>query len=877
MADGSVTFTVELDDRDAQKEIDRLSKKIKSVEEDQSIKKVTKERYESELKTISEAYKASLKTDDTAMQETLSKNYDTVSAKLERVKESMLENDDVIKALRSEAGRYTEEMVKAGDAGESAFAKARETVREFATNAAIGIKGIITGIIGFGKQAVSIFKNIGTRLIAVAKRINVFSRAIDAIEPKLKRIRGLIGRVFVFSVITAGLRHLRKTLSEWLEQNTQLTAALANLKGVFATAFEPIFSAAIPALTALLNVLTQVIAAIAQFNAYLFGKTAKQAQDNAKALTEQADATKAAGGAASKAAKQLANFDEINQLTDKSGGGASTTAPTFDFEFENIDVSDWGQKFSDTLDRIIEKLKALPAIFSGIAASINEKVKGVLDALTFDGLTEKMQTIGKLLAESFNQLVKDINWYNIGAALGAGLQLALSAIVGFIYTFDWQQLGGALAAMLNGLVSQIHWDEVGKMLWAGFKIAIETLAGFLLGLDMPQLAKAASNIVINFFNSMQDTLKNIEWYRLGEQLRDFLVNVDWAGVAHSVFTAIGGAFGAAASFLWGLIHDAWEGIVQWWHDVAFEDGKFTVDGLLSGIFWKLDSIKVWLEQNVFTPIINGFREVFKIGSPSKVFEELGGYLIDGLFIGLSNIGNKVSEWGNSLLNGIRNVLSVHSPSRETEEIGEYCLEGFVNGMKNLPTITAMFNTEIQNMTAIATMFADTTEKLIEAVYKLFTEMLKKAEDTTRAVTIAMSTMFSNMAATSISAIQSIISALNSIPREITTVHTIIERTASGGSNLPFISTGNVPRLAQGAVIPPNREFLAVLGDQKSGTNIEAPLDTITQAVTAALGNSGFGRNMTVILEMDRREFARASFKAYNEEQQRIGVSLGSAY
>ena len=36
----------------------------------------------------------------------------------------------------------------------------------------------------------------------------------------------------------------------------------------------------------------------------------------------------------------------------------------------------------------------------------------------------------------------------------------------------------------------------------------------------------------------------------------------------------------------------------------------------------------------------------------------------------------------------------------------------------------------------------------------------------------------------------------------------------------------IPRLAQGAVIPPNREFLAVLGDQKRGTNIEAPLDTI---------------------------------------------------
>lgn len=44
----------------------------------------------------------------------------------------------------------------------------------------------------------------------------------------------------------------------------------------------------------------------------------------------------------------------------------------------------------------------------------------------------------------------------------------------------------------------------------------------------------------------------------------------------------------------------------------------------------------------------------------------------------------------------------------------------------------------------------------------------------------------------------------------------------------------VPALARGAVIPPNREFLAVLGDQRQGTNVEAPLSTIQQAVVAAL-------------------------------------------
>lgn len=47
-----------------------------------------------------------------------------------------------------------------------------------------------------------------------------------------------------------------------------------------------------------------------------------------------------------------------------------------------------------------------------------------------------------------------------------------------------------------------------------------------------------------------------------------------------------------------------------------------------------------------------------------------------------------------------------------------------------------------------------------------------------------------------------------------------------------------PRLAQGAVIPPNREFMAVLGDQKSGTNIEAPLETMVQAFRQAMAEGG---------------------------------------
>lgn len=86
--------------------------------------------------------------------------------------------------------------------------------------------------------------------------------------------------------------------------------------------------------------------------------------------------------------------------------------------------------------------------------------------------------------------------------------------------------------------------------------------------------------------------------------------------------------------------------------------------------------------------------------------------------------------------------------------------------------------------------------------------------------------------------------------------------------IPGVSVGKVsniylPRLAQGAVIPGGREFLAVLGDQPKGqTNIEAPLDTIKQAVAEVLaqvnvGGSGYNGRIEVPVIIDGREIARA--------------------
>ena len=81
----------------------------------------------------------------------------------------------------------------------------------------------------------------------------------------------------------------------------------------------------------------------------------------------------------------------------------------------------------------------------------------------------------------------------------------------------------------------------------------------------------------------------------------------------------------------------------------------------------------------------------------------------------------------------------------------------------------------------------------------------------------------------------------------------------GGQEIRPFTIPNIPYLAQGAVIPPNREFLAVLGDQKQGNNIEAPESLIRRIVREETANLG-GGEQTVILQLDRDQLGKVVYK-----------------
>ena len=888
--DASVSVGVNLNTGKADKELQRLEQKVLKLQEDLTVGKSKKGALTAELEQAQKALaelqaqtkieggKAIISPENvtkiSAMQEKITSVRAAVDKQNEALKSTQMELDG-IKLRYGEVSQKAQELAAAerGGADDTAKGKLASVLQSFTGSAdvpklqtvlsglAAGFKEIASAALSAGKTVTKGFLSAAgsglKKLVSLAGRagkafLNLFKTAGKTngafgggIKNILRYALGLRGLYALFgklrAAMTEGFKNLAQFSSGTNKSLSNLKSSLTQLKNALATAFAPILQTIEPILTRFINMLSKAADYIARFTAALTGKSSytratKVQEDYAKSI-------EGTGAAAEDASKSMAKFDEINQITTKDtssgGGGSFETSPADMFEtvaIEPLDFASWGEAFSAMLDKIlVDGIPNLKEAFASFADWLNGFSSKLYEVFTFPGVLEKVSQLGRDLANAFNGLVDQINWTSLGAALGAGLNLAIAFLVNFIYTFDWMKLGAKLAAMFNAMVSEIDWYSVGMLLWAKFKIALETLAGFLLNVDMKELAHAASQLIIGFFDSMSDTIQSIDWQALGHQIADFLANIDWNGVMDSMFEAIGSALGGLAAFLWGLIEDAWNDVVDWWHEVAYEDGKFTIKGLLNGIWEALKNIGQWIKEHIFQPFIDGFKKAFGIASPSKVMAEQGGFVIDGLLNGIKKGIQPVIDLFTKLKEKIENIL---------KKISEFVSNVFAGDWKDA-------------WSGITDIFKDAWNGIIGFL-----------EDAVNLIIDGINWMISKLNTFSITTPE----WLNKLS---------VTKGLGGktfGFNIPTLASVQLPRLASGAVIPPNREFMAVLGDQKSGTNIETPLSTMVQAFKQAMNETGGAgaRQMTIVLQLDRRELGRAVYQLNNEETQRVGVRLAGA-
>lgn len=293
--------------------------------------------------------------------------------------------------------------------------------------------------------------------------------ATEGLNRFSKRVMGLAKRVFVFTVILRALRKLQELLKTMTSTDKQVQTSLANIKGNLLTAFQPIYEVALPALKELLLVLEQVTAFVAQFTAAMFGKSVAQMQKNAKALNKQATATSAVGKATDKAARSLANFDELNQLSSSdssSGGGSSAGAsmPSFDSDIGEMDA-----KIQIILSHALV-LAGVALIMIGIATmNIKAALTGVglvITGLTFgkgSGAFDKTPPWIKQVV-TWAQLILGAVLIIVGIALlaaaGSGIPFILAGISMMATGFAYGKVSGAFAETPQWLKTILTWGAV---------------------------------------------------------------------------------------------------------------------------------------------------------------------------------------------------------------------------------------------------------------------------------------------------------------------------------------------------------------------------------------------------------------------------------
>ncbi|MEZ3487318.1 MAG: hypothetical protein K1W22_12220 [Lachnospiraceae bacterium] len=97
------------------------------------------------------------------------------------------------------------------------------------------------------------------------------------------------------------------------------------------------------------------------------------------------------------------------------------------------------------------------------------------------------------------------------------------------------------------------------------------------------------------------------------------------------------------------IEDAFFGIVE----VIFGAGGDIIAGFFNGILEGIKDIGGWLKENVVDRFVNSFKNLFGIHSPSTVMAELGTFLMQGLFEGISSLVESVV----SIFTGIKDSIA----------------------------------------------------------------------------------------------------------------------------------------------------------------------------------------------------------------------------
>ena len=393
-------------------------------------------------------------------------------------------------ADKSSAKNAAKEMAEeAQKVSQTTFSKMGSSLKNAYVSGAWGaMKSALSGILGLTKRLISPVTKLTDRFgkfFAAIKRIAIYRAIRWALKEIVQGFQEGRENAYQWAVIAG---------NQFAKSMDMMATSALYLKNSLGAMTMPLTNYLAPILDSLIDKFVDLINLINQFFATITG-----ASTWVKALKYPAQYLEQAAGSAKELKNQLLGFDELNILKAPNlGGGGSALDYSnmfqemqlsvdgksfFDSLKDAIKKGDWkgvGKLFADKFNQMIASIDAM-SWAKWLGDKINNALTLVHTLLTESDFSQVGQKIGEFMSnlrldwakisgswlrwklnilEAFLSIVRNVNWGNIGHAIGEAVKGLLNGFATWLNELGTRQQSFDLSIWLTDIIAGVDWNGV---------------------------------------------------------------------------------------------------------------------------------------------------------------------------------------------------------------------------------------------------------------------------------------------------------------------------------------------------------------------------------------------------------------------------------